>query len=103
MKIFPMQQGMQTIALEAQNVSRQATGQQVSQDFAELLSSAIKKVNGLQKTSSELAARFDQGDLSVSLSNVMIARNKSSIAFEATLQTRNKLVDAYKELMNMQI
>ena len=39
----------------------------------------------------------------MSLSDVMIARNKSSVAFEATLQVRNKMVDAYKELMNMPV
>lgn len=103
MKINPMQHEMQTMALDAQNTSRAATGQQVSQDFGELLSTAINHVNGMQKTSSELATRFDQGDRSVSLSDVMIARNKSSVAFEATVQTRNKLVEAYKELMNMPV
>lgn len=103
MKINPMLHEMQTMALEAQSTSRAATGQQVSQDFGELLSTAINHVNGMQKTSSELATRFDQGDRSVSLSDVMIARNKSSVAFEATVQTRNKLVEAYKELMNMPV
>ncbi|MEF1191389.1 flagellar hook-basal body complex protein FliE, partial [Vibrio parahaemolyticus] len=34
---------------------------------------------------------------------VMIARNKSSVAFEATVQIRNKLVEAYKDLMNMPV
>ncbi len=103
MKITPMQHEMQAMALEAQSVGRNATGQQVGQDFGELLSSAIQTVNGIQKTSGELATRFDQGDRSVSLSDVMIARNKSSVAFEATVQTRNKLVEAYKELMNMPV
>ena len=103
MKITPMQHEMQTMALEAQNVGRNATGQQVGQDFGELLSSAIQTVNGIQKTSGDLATRFDQGDRSDSLSDVMIARNKSSVAFEATVQTRNKLVEAYKELMNMPV
>ncbi|MCV5230713.1 flagellar hook-basal body complex protein FliE, partial [Escherichia coli] len=47
--------------------------------------------------------RFDRGDADVSLSDVMIARNKSSVAFEATVQIRNKLVEAYKDLMNMPV
>ncbi|PKF51732.1 flagellar hook-basal body complex protein FliE [Enterovibrio nigricans] len=103
MKINGMQHEMQAMALEAQSTARAATGQQVSQDFGELLSSAMNTVNGLQKTSGDLQTRFDQGDRSVSLSDVMIARNKSSVAFEATIQTRNKLVEAYKELMNMPV
>jgi flagellar hook-basal body complex protein FliE len=60
-------------------------------------------VNSLQKTSGDLQMRFDRGDEDVSLSDVMIARNKSSVAFEATIQVRNKLVEAYKELMNMPV
>ncbi|MDD1792458.1 flagellar hook-basal body complex protein FliE [Enterovibrio makurazakiensis] len=103
MKINPMQHEMQAMALDAQNVGRPATGQQVSQDFGELLSTAINTVNGLQKSSGELATRFDQGDRNVSLADVMLARNKSSVAFDATVQTRNKLVEAYKELMNMPV
>ena len=51
----------------------------------------------------DLAVRFDRGDEGVSLSDVMIARNKSSVAFDATIQVRNKLVDAYKALMNMPV
>lgn len=103
MKITPMLQEMQIMSLEAQRAPQAVTGQQVSQEFGKLLSSAINHVNNLQSASSDLATRFDQGDRSVSLSDVMIARNKSSVAFEATIQTRNKLVEAYKELMNMPV
>ncbi|MCV6002878.1 flagellar hook-basal body complex protein FliE, partial [Escherichia coli] len=55
------------------------------------------------KSSGDLQTRFDRGDADVSLSDVMIARNKSSVAFEATVQIRNKLVEAYKDLMNMPV
>lgn len=101
MKVNGLANEMQTLRLEAQNTIRPATGQQVSADFGNLLNDAIKSVNTLQGQSSDLATRFDQGDRSVSLSDVMIARNKSSVAFEATVQVRNKMVQAYKELMNM--
>ncbi len=43
------------------------------------------------------------GDKSVDLAEVMIAGQKSSIAFEATVQVRNKMVDAYKTIMNMPV
>ncbi len=103
MTINPIKLEMQQMAIEAKSLEKPASGQDVSNNFGELLSSAIKQVNTLQKTSSELATRFDQGDRSVSLSDVMIARNKSGVAFDATIQTRNKLVEAYKELMNMPV
>lgn len=103
MKVNGLQAEMQAMRLEATNSTAPATGQQVSADFGAVLNDAIKTVNNLQSESSELATRFDQGDRSVSLSDVMIARNKSSVAFEATVQVRNKLVEAYKELMNMPV
>ncbi|UKA09518.1 flagellar hook-basal body complex protein FliE [Photobacterium damselae] len=103
MNINGLQAEMQVMGLEAQNTVKPATGQQVSADFGNLLNDALRTVNNLQGQSSDLATRFDQGDRSVSLSDVMIARNKSSVAFEATVQVRNKMVEAYKELMNMPV
>ncbi|KLV11007.1 MULTISPECIES: flagellar hook-basal body complex protein FliE [Photobacterium] len=103
MKVNGLQAELQAMKLEASNANKPASAQQVSEDFGALLGNAIKNVNGLQSQSSELATRFDQGDRSVSLSDVMIARNKSSVAFEATVQVRNKMVEAYKELMNMPV
>ncbi|HIF9057161.1 TPA: flagellar hook-basal body complex protein FliE [Photobacterium damselae] len=103
MNINGLQAEMQAMGLEAQNTVKPATGQQASADFGNLLNDALKTVNNLQGQSSDLATRFDQGDRSVSLSDVMIARNKSSVAFEATVQVRNKMVEAYKELMNMPV
>lgn len=94
---------MRAMMLEASNTVAPATGAKVSADFSALLNQAINNVNSLQKTSSNLQTRFDRGDADVSLSDVMIARNKSSVAFEATLQVRNKLVEAYKDLMNMPV
>ncbi|KKD01163.1 MULTISPECIES: flagellar hook-basal body complex protein FliE [Photobacterium] len=103
MKVNGFMSEMQAMKMEASNASRPATGAKVSADFGAALQDAIQTVNGLQNTSSEMTSRFDQGDRSISLSDVMIARNKSSVAFEATVQVRNKLVEAYKELMNMPV
>ncbi|KJG40321.1 flagellar hook-basal body protein FliE [Photobacterium angustum] len=103
MKVNGLQAEMQAMRLDAQNTTSPAIAQQVSSDFGNLLSDALQSVNQLQGQSSELATRFDQGDRSVSLADVMIARNKSSVAFEATVQVRNKMVQAYKELMNMPV
>ncbi|MCL1073940.1 flagellar hook-basal body complex protein FliE [Shewanella dokdonensis] len=72
-------------------------------DFANLLSQAVGHVSELQSTSSSLASRLDMGDTSVSLSDTVIAREKASVAFEATVQVRNKLVEAYKEIMSMPV
>jgi len=60
-------------------------------------------VNGLQQNTGDLRTRFDQGDRSVSLSDVMIASQKSGVAFDATVQVRNKLIESYKEIMSMPV
>ncbi|MDP5254801.1 MULTISPECIES: flagellar hook-basal body complex protein FliE [unclassified Vibrio] len=103
MKVDGLSNEMQVMMLQATNSNPIATGASVGQDFGNLLSKAINNVNALQKTSGSLQTRFDSGDQSVSLSDVMIARNKASVAFDATVQVRNKLVEAYKDLMNMPI
>ncbi|MFC1234339.1 flagellar hook-basal body complex protein FliE [Vibrio sp. DW001] len=103
MNISGIQGEMQAMMLEASNSNPLATSQTVSADFGKLLNSAINNVNSLQKASSDVQMRFDRGDENVSLSDVMIAKNKSSVAFDATIQVRNKLVESYKQLMNMPV
>lgn len=75
----------------------------VQQDFGQMLKTALENVNGLQQNANDLRTRFDTGDRSLNLSDVMIAGQKASIAFEATVQVRNKMVDAYKTIMNMTV
>lgn len=72
-------------------------------DFSKMLKQAIDNVNDLQQNTSELRNRFEMGDKEVSLGEVMIAANKSSLAFDATVQVRNKMVEAYKEVMSMPV
>ncbi len=74
-----------------------------SANFGELLQKAVNNVNDLQQTSGELRTAVEMGDRSVSLAEAMIASQKSGIAFEATVQVRNKLVDAYKQIMSMPV
>ena len=70
-------------------------------NFKTMFKNAIDGVNTKQKTANNLATRFEQGDPNVDLPEVMIALQKSSVSFQAMTQVRNKLVDAYKEIMNM--
>lgn len=89
-------QGTQTsIARQVNNTS--------GADFGQLLSQAVGNVSELQSNASNLATRLDMGDTTVTLSDTVIAREKSSVAFEATVQVRNKLVEAYKDIMSMPV
>ena len=72
-------------------------------DFSTLLKQSIDKVNQLQSESGKLGESFELGDPKVSLAQVMIAKEKAGVAFQAVLQVRNKLVEAYKEVMSMQV
>ena len=71
--------------------------------FANMLNQAFENVNFLQNDSTNKQTRFDLGDRSVTLSDVMLASQKSSISFEATIQIRNKMIEAYKTISQMQI
>jgi flagellar hook-basal body complex protein FliE len=70
-------------------------------DFQSVLKSSLDQVNQAQQQSQQLARRFEMGDSTVSLSDAMISLQKSSIALQQTVQVRNKLVEAYQNIMNM--
>lgn len=72
-------------------------------EFADALQKSLEAVNASQVKASELGTRFAMGDDSVSLSDTMIAMQKASINFQASIQVRNKLVSSYHEIMNMQV
>jgi len=66
------------------------------------MKSAVDSVNSQQKLSRELQNAYVRGE-DVSLTDVAIAMQKSSVAFEATVQVRNKILESYKEIMNMTV
>jgi len=79
-----------------------ASGKAGGADFTSALKSAINEVNGLQSTASEAAAAFERGD-TTDIAAVMMAKQQASIGFETTLQVRNKLLSAYKDIMSMPV
>ena len=72
-------------------------------EFGDLFSKAINNVNQQQMESGRLANQVETGDGGVSLVKAMIASQKAGIAFQATLQVRNRVVSAYQDIMNMPI
>lgn len=68
--------------------------------FADTLRGALDNVNAAQSRSSELAAGYERGEVT-DIAKVMLARQEAGIAFEATLQVRNKLLSAYQDIMRM--
>ncbi|MCL4140386.1 UNVERIFIED_CONTAM: hypothetical protein GTU68_051109 [Idotea baltica] len=72
-------------------------------DFSKLVKTAVDQVNATQQASGQLKTAFEMGDPNVSLADAMIASQKASVAFEATVQVRNKMIKAYEEIMRMSI
>lgn len=70
-------------------------------DFSALLKDSIEKVNDTQQQANKLAQAFETGETDASLAEVMISLQKASVSFQAMVQVRNKLVEAYKDVMNM--
>ncbi|WP_286233280.1 flagellar hook-basal body complex protein FliE [Thalassotalea sediminis] len=72
-------------------------------DFGSMLKQAVNTVNDIQQEAGDKRTRFELGDRSVTLADTMISASKASVAFEATVQVRNKFVEAYKEIMSMPV
>ncbi|WP_286265409.1 flagellar hook-basal body complex protein FliE [Thalassotalea atypica] len=97
---------------QMQAMSLEATGNRGSEiksvnssggDFGNLLKSAIENVNEIQQDAGSKRTAFELGDSRVTLADTMIAAQKASVAFDATVQVRNKFVEAYKEIMSMPV
>jgi len=80
----------------------QEPSDQISGSFEGLLSSQIEKLNGVQVQADNMIADFAAGNTD-DLHQVMIAAEEASMSMELAVQIRNKIVDAYKELNNMQL
>ncbi len=68
--------------------------------FAELVKGAVGQVNQAQLDARDLQVAYERGD-NVPLTDVVLGMQKSSLAFEATLQVRNKVLKAYEDILNM--
>jgi len=71
--------------------------------FGSLFSQAVNSVNNTQMQASALATAYEQGDPNVDLARVMIQSQKASVSFQALTQVRNKVVQAYEDIMKMPI
>ena len=68
--------------------------------FAGTLRNAVDEVSAAQRRSSDITAAYEQGQVT-DVAQVMLARQEAGVAFEATLQVRNKLLSAYQDIMRM--
>ncbi|PCH97344.1 MAG: flagellar hook-basal body complex protein FliE [Gammaproteobacteria bacterium] len=74
-----------------------------SDNFGNLLTQALQTVTELGKDAGAKKMAFEMGDHSITLAEVMVASSKAGIGLEASIQVRNKFVEAYKEIMSMPV
>lgn len=78
------------------------SGLEALASFKELLASAVETVNDLQMNADRMTRKLATGEVK-DIHSVMIAVEEANIALELTVQIRNKVVDAYQEIMRMQV
>lgn len=71
--------------------------------FSQALQGALQSVSAAQHHSSQLQREVQLDNPAVSLEETMVSMQKAQIGFQATLQVRNRLVQAYTDVMNMQV
>ncbi|WP_033074449.1 flagellar hook-basal body complex protein FliE [Sphingopyxis sp. MWB1] len=79
-----------------------AAGAEGTPDFGAAISNALQQVNNQQAKAGAMTEAYERGDTH-DIVSVMIERQKASLGFETTLQVRNKLLSAYRDIMNMPV
>ncbi|BCW99514.1 MAG: hypothetical protein KatS3mg024_2341 [Armatimonadota bacterium] len=82
--------------------TQQAAPKGNGEGFASALTDVAKQVSALESQANDMALKIASGDVA-ELHNAMIAMQKASTALELTVQVRNKVLEAYQEIMRMQI
>ena len=77
-------------------------GKPTDDSFSKMLKESIEKVNKLHKEADKALEKIVSGD-AASVHDVIIAAEKANLSFNLMLQVRNKLVEAYQEIMRMQV
>jgi flagellar hook-basal body complex protein FliE len=98
---------MRTAILEQNSALQKAAGVGPAESakagsFSDAMKSALTEVNALQAQSSAVTEAYERGEVT-DIAAVMLSRQQASIGFEATMQVRNKLLSAYKDIMSMPV
>lgn len=84
------------------NEQNMPTSYEAQQNFGSFLKAAIESTNEQQVQSDVLTQKLVAGE-NVELHEVMIAAQKAAISLNATMQVRNKVVEAYQEVIRMPV
>ena len=84
------------------DVGTQRVDQTNKSGFGDYIQTAVKAINETQMNAAEMRDAYERGE-DVPLTDVVLSMQKSSLAFEATLQVRNKLLKAYNDVSSMPV
>ncbi|GLY10491.1 flagellar hook-basal body complex protein FliE [Pseudobacillus badius] len=102
MAIQPIQGVTPFLKAERAEVTPDVTPYKAQQNFAHFLKNAINQVSQAEAQSNTLTSKLVKGE-DVDLHQVLIAGQKASVAMQLTMEVRNKAVEAYQEIMRMQM
>ena len=101
--------GVDQLLSQLQAASLRAAGDVSTQpsggpgDFAALLQTSLEQVSKVQTDARQLARSLELGAPNVNIEDVIISLQKADVSFQAMVQARNKLVEAYQQVMSMPI
>jgi len=93
---------LQKAAADAAKPISGIAGAQPATGFAGAMQSALNQVNTMQSNAEAATSAYERGE-TTDIASVMLAREQASVGFQATLQVRNKLLSAYKDIMSMPV
>ncbi|MFF5993310.1 flagellar hook-basal body complex protein FliE [Lysinibacillus sp. KU-BSD001] len=102
MAINPVSLTVPTVSNESTKINAVVTSAEAQKTFANTLKEAITNVNDKQIQSDMMTEKLINGG-DVELHEVMIASQKASITLNATMEVRNKVIEAYQEIMRMNV
>ena len=103
MQISQVLAEMRSLQARASGISEAPAAAAQPSDFANLMKHSVDQVASMQNQVTALAQAYESGDKSIDLTKVMVEAQKASLAFRAMTEVRNKLVDAYTQVMNMSV
>ena len=101
--------GIDQLLSQLQAASTQAAGNPAARatggpgDFAALLQSSLDQASNAQTEAKKLAQALELGAPNVNVEDVIISLQKADVSFQTMVQVRNKLVEAYQQIMSMPV
>ncbi|OZI11566.1 flagellar hook-basal body complex protein FliE [Bacillaceae bacterium SAS-127] len=82
--------------------SAKVSPSEAQENFASMLKDSVNELNKVETKSTQMTDKLIRGE-NVDLHQVLIASQKASVSMQFTMEVRNKVVEAYQEIMRMQM